>query len=377
MSPGPAYLTLSWTSTSSSASTRAASLPDIKRAYRRLARRYHPDINPGDRDGRGALPGDPAGVRDAERSGPAAALRRSSASQTERGRRPGVRVRGVRLLGRRARGRSVDVRRSVRRRAAARARTRAAPAGARRRPARDASTLDVRGGGRAASSAPVTVTRQDALRARAGARHARRPEAPSARSARAPASLRSARGHMVFSKPCPRCGGSGRASAVQRCAPCARAPASRRATETVPVRLPAGRRRRRAAAVAGTGHAGRARRRARRPLRDRARAAAPACSGARATTCTSCVPVAVHEAALGARVDVPTLDGPARLRVPPGTQSGQRFRLRGRGAPSARDGRARRPGRRGAAGAAAGARRAVEGAAAGVRPDQRRRSVRR
>ena len=28
---------------------RAATLGDIKRAYRRLARRYHPDINPGDR----------------------------------------------------------------------------------------------------------------------------------------------------------------------------------------------------------------------------------------------------------------------------------------------------------------------------------------
>ena len=51
------------------------------------------------------------------------------------------------------------------------------------------------------------------------------------------------------------------------------------------------------------------------------------------------MPVAIHEAALGARIDVPTLDGPARLRVPPGTQSGQRFRLRERGVPSPRDGR--------------------------------------
>jgi molecular chaperone DnaJ len=51
------------------------------------------------------------------------------------------------------------------------------------------------------------------------------------------------------------------------------------------------------------------------------------------------LPVAIHEAALGARIDIPTPDGTARLRVPPGTQSGQRFRLRERGAPSARDGR--------------------------------------
>jgi molecular chaperone DnaJ len=46
------------------------------------------------------------------------------------------------------------------------------------------------------------------------------------------------------------------------------------------------------------------------------------------------VPVAVHEAVLGARVDVPTLDGGARLKIPPGTQGGQRFRMSGRGAPN-------------------------------------------
>ena len=51
------------------------------------------------------------------------------------------------------------------------------------------------------------------------------------------------------------------------------------------------------------------------------------------------VPVAIHEAALGAKIDVPSLDGPVRLRIPPGTQSGQRFRLHERGAPSVRDGR--------------------------------------
>ena len=51
------------------------------------------------------------------------------------------------------------------------------------------------------------------------------------------------------------------------------------------------------------------------------------------------VPVAVHEAALGARIEIPGIDGPTRLRVPPGTQSGQHFRLRGRGAPSPRTGR--------------------------------------
>jgi molecular chaperone DnaJ len=53
------------------------------------------------------------------------------------------------------------------------------------------------------------------------------------------------------------------------------------------------------------------------------------------------VPVAVHEAALGARIPIPAPGGgTAKLRVPPGTQTGQRFRLRGRGARSLRDGQA-------------------------------------
>lgn len=48
------------------------------------------------------------------------------------------------------------------------------------------------------------------------------------------------------------------------------------------------------------------------------------------------VPVTVAEAALGAKVDVPTLDGPTTIRIPPGTVSGQKLRLRGKGAPSLR-----------------------------------------
>ena len=49
------------------------------------------------------------------------------------------------------------------------------------------------------------------------------------------------------------------------------------------------------------------------------------------------VPITVPEAALGAKIEVPTVDGKTQLRVPPGTQSGQKFRLRERGAPSLRN----------------------------------------
>ncbi len=51
------------------------------------------------------------------------------------------------------------------------------------------------------------------------------------------------------------------------------------------------------------------------------------------------VPVTATEAALGAKIEVPTIDGRALLKVPPGTQSGQKLRLREKGVPSAtRDG---------------------------------------
>ena len=50
---------------------------------------------------------------------------------------------------------------------------------------------------------------------------------------------------------------------------------------------------------------------------------------------TVTVPVTFPEAALGAEVAVPTLDDPVTLRVPPGTPSGRTFRVRGRGVPGA------------------------------------------
>lgn len=48
------------------------------------------------------------------------------------------------------------------------------------------------------------------------------------------------------------------------------------------------------------------------------------------------VPITVTEAALGTKIEVPSIDGKALLKIPPGTQSGQKFRLRGKGAPSLR-----------------------------------------
>ncbi len=44
-------------------------------------------------------------------------------------------------------------------------------------------------------------------------------------------------------------------------------------------------------------------------------------------------PLTIAEAALGSKIEVPTIDGVARLTISPGTQSGQKFRLRNRGVP--------------------------------------------
>ena len=50
------------------------------------------------------------------------------------------------------------------------------------------------------------------------------------------------------------------------------------------------------------------------------------------------LPITLHEAVLGAKVRVPTLDGAVELAIPAGTNSGRTFRLKGRGFP-ARDGK--------------------------------------
>jgi molecular chaperone DnaJ len=48
------------------------------------------------------------------------------------------------------------------------------------------------------------------------------------------------------------------------------------------------------------------------------------------------VPITFPEAALGAEVAVPTLDGTVTLRIPAGTTSGRTFRVKGRGVPAAK-----------------------------------------
>ncbi len=50
------------------------------------------------------------------------------------------------------------------------------------------------------------------------------------------------------------------------------------------------------------------------------------------------VPVTFPEAVLGGKIEVPTIDGVAKMTLPPGTQGGQKFKLRGKGFPSPKTG---------------------------------------
>jgi molecular chaperone DnaJ len=44
--------------------------------------------------------------------------------------------------------------------------------------------------------------------------------------------------------------------------------------------------------------------------------------------------ISFPDAAFGAQVEVPTIDGKAKIKIPPGTQSGKIFRLKGKGFPA-------------------------------------------
>jgi molecular chaperone DnaJ len=148
--------------------------------------------------------------------------------------------------------------------------------------------------------------------------------------------VRWARGHMVFTKSCAACQGSGR-QRTERCAACAGHGQQVR-SEAVPVAIPAGVHESTRLRIAGRGHAGRGG----APNGDLYVVVHvqphPVFRRQGDDLCVT-VPIGVHDAVLGARLDVPSLEGPVKLRIPPGTQAGQKFRLRERGAPGAAGGR--------------------------------------
>jgi molecular chaperone DnaJ len=311
---------------------REATLDDIKRAYRRLARRFHPDINPGDQTAEQRFRqiaeayetlSDPDRRRRYDTAGRSMASAEPSTFGFE-GFDFSVSVGGPSastfgdLFG--------EV---LRQRYESNGQT----------PERGADvhqtltlTFDeaMRGGPR-----EVTVTRQEHCRTCGGLG---RLPAMERRCAQCEGSgiVKSARGHMVFSKPCARCGGTG-VQADTRCTVCAGRQVDLR-SETFAINIPAGLDDGARVRMAGKGHAG-ANGGEHGDLFVTVRVASHPVFRRDGDDLHIVVPVSIHEAALGAKILVPSLDGQSRVRIPPGTQSGQRFRLRERGVPSARSGR--------------------------------------
>ncbi len=138
-------------------------------------------------------------------------------------------------------------------------------------------------------------------------------------------------GRMKFNVTCPRCHGSGKNVAT---CPVCHGEGSVERTEPLEVRIKPGTRDGQRIRIAGKGNAG---------LRGGGvgdlyviiRIGEHPLFRREGDDIYITVPVTAVEAALGSKIEVPTIDGRSMLKIPPGTQSGQKLRLREKGVPSA------------------------------------------
>jgi molecular chaperone DnaJ len=137
-------------------------------------------------------------------------------------------------------------------------------------------------------------------------------------------------GFFSMAQPCPRCRGNGRIVETP-CPTCSGTGAERR-TRSLQVKVPAGVKDGARIKLAGRGEPGPA---GGRPgdLFVRVNVTGDTTFGRKGDDLTIELPVSFPEAALGAHVQVPTLNGPVTLKVPAGTPTGKTFRVRGKGGP--------------------------------------------
>ena len=312
---------------------RGASIADIKRAYRRLARRYHPGINPGDRAAEALFLRiteayetlvDPARREQYDTSGQRPAAGGSVQSFEFSGFDFTVAAHGAQAAT--FTELFADVLHPV---------SPSDPgkpeAGADLHATLAITFMDAMRG----VERQVVVTRQEVCVACRGTGNVSTPEARCV-PCHGTGSVRWARGHMLFSKACAACSGTGR-QRQQRCGICAAQGRVVR-TEGVTIAVPAGIADNTRLRIAEKGHAGRAGGRT-GDLFVFVRVAPHHLFRREGDDLHLELPVAVHEAVLGARIEVPSLDGPFKLTIPPGTQGGRRFRIGGRGVPTPDGGR--------------------------------------
>lgn len=135
-------------------------------------------------------------------------------------------------------------------------------------------------------------------------------------------------GFFSFSQPCPQCRGSGRLIETP-CKVCRGSGTETRDRE-IKVRIPAGVKDGNTLRIRGKGAPGRNG----GPNGDlllKVRVATSSTFGRKGTDLTLTVPITYSEAVLGTKVEVPTLNGGVKLKVPAGTPSGKTFRVRGKG----------------------------------------------
>lgn len=147
--------------------------------------------------------------------------------------------------------------------------------------------------------------------------------------------VQSARGFFRVAQTCPACGGTGR-RVTKACIQCA-GQGFVTLTEAVNAKIPAGvddgsvvKLRGMGNAGSGGGHAG--------DLLIRIALRPHHLFEKKDDDLYLKLPVTFVEAAIGAKIEVPTMDGTAAMTLPPGTQGGQRFKLKGKGFPSHKTG---------------------------------------
>jgi molecular chaperone DnaJ len=311
---------------------RDADVADIRRAYRRLARRCHPGINPGDRDARARF----EQISEAFETLSDPDRRRAYDTGAPRATQPGgvsIGFEGfdfsVEVTAEHQTSTFGDLFAGVLSRGAERGA--ALPeVGAELHSTVSTTFAEAMAG----VERDVPITRQVPCRACAGSGAVALEPTPCP-ACQGRGQIRMARGHMVFARPCDACLGSGERREAM-CRSCRGDGVEARA-ESLSVHVPAGVADGAQVRIAGRGHAGRHG----GPAGDLVltiRVEPHRLFRREGDDLHLTVPVAVHEAALGAKVDIPTIDGIVRLRVPPGTQPGRRLRLRERGALSLRTG---------------------------------------